>query len=246
MNHKYYFTVAATFLAVAMLSTRGLSQDPQKNQAKAEVKANEGVAIKDASHTQRVSKLVGMEVHNAKGENLGEIKDLVMDLRTGQIRYAALSFGGFLGVGDKLFAVPLSALKVKHDGEDTYFVLNVEKERLKTAPGFNESAWPDFGNAQWIASIDAFYGGQSGSSEYYTAGSHSGKVVSAGDGKLVMVDQTGKNQHSHIVGADVRITLDGKEVKLNDLRKDHQITVKVAERDGKPYVTMIEAHSTRR
>ena len=73
------------------------------------------------------STLRNEKVVNAAGENLGLIEDYMIDLNNGRIAYCVLSFGGFLGMGDKLFAVPWSALTL--DKENKRFVLNVNKER---------------------------------------------------------------------------------------------------------------------
>lgn len=101
--------------------------------------------------TFRASDLTGMTVKNASGQNLGSVDDLVIDVSTGKVRYAAVSFGGFLGVGDKLFAVPFHAFQLKNDtGENKrHLVLNVTKERLERAKGFDKKAWPDFGDPRW-------------------------------------------------------------------------------------------------
>ncbi len=84
----------------------------------------------------------GDNVRNPSGEDLGTIKDLMIDLTTGNVRFAVVSFGGFLGVGDKLFAVPFEALQVDADNE--CFVLDVDKEKLESAPGFDDDNWPNF------------------------------------------------------------------------------------------------------
>lgn len=100
--------------------------------------------------------LLGEDVVNAAGEDLGDIKEIMLDMSTGQVAYAVLSFGGFLGMGEKLFAVPWQALHL--DTANKQFVLNIEKERLKTAPGFNKDAWPDMGDVGWANQIHSFYG----------------------------------------------------------------------------------------
>src|SRR5919201_869381 len=61
----------------------------------------------------RASKLIGADVENPSGQNLGDIKDIVLDPQTGQIAYAVLGFGGFLGMGEKYFAIPWTALSAK-------------------------------------------------------------------------------------------------------------------------------------
>jgi sporulation protein YlmC with PRC-barrel domain len=102
----------------------------------------------------RASEMIGADVENAQGENLGEIKDLAIDVGRGKIGYAVLSFGGFLGMGDKLFAIPFEALTHHEDK----CVLDVPKERLKEAPGFDPDAWPDFSDAAMGAELRRFYG----------------------------------------------------------------------------------------
>ncbi|MDX1438828.1 MAG: PRC-barrel domain-containing protein, partial [Rubricoccaceae bacterium] len=86
------------------------------------------------------STLTHDHVVNPKGEDLGRIEDFVLDLENGWISYAVLSFGGILGIGDKYFAVPLEALKLDPDNE--HFILDVTKEKLENAPGFDKDNWP--------------------------------------------------------------------------------------------------------
>jgi sporulation protein YlmC with PRC-barrel domain len=104
------------------------------------------------------STIVGMNVKNSLNETVGSINELVLDTATGNIRYAALSVGGFLGIGDKLFAVPWESLKMKHEGKDRYFFLDVDKEKMKNAPGFAQDNWPDFANPKFGEDIDRYYG----------------------------------------------------------------------------------------
>ncbi len=100
--------------------------------------------------------LVGNDVYNHKGEDLGDIKEIMLDMRSGNVGYAVLSFGGFLGVGEKLFAVPWRALVL--DTENKRFVLNVEKDRLKDAPGFDKDHWPNMADQGWAREIHTYYG----------------------------------------------------------------------------------------
>jgi sporulation protein YlmC with PRC-barrel domain len=104
------------------------------------------------------SKLIGNKVINREGEQLGNIKDLMIDLDDAQIAYAVLSFGGFLGLGDKLFAIPLEALILR--GKDHTVILDVDKEVLKNAPGFDKDQWPDDAQyeAGWLLAIYEYYG----------------------------------------------------------------------------------------
>ena len=102
------------------------------------------------------STLSGDPVRNTAGEDLGKIEDFMIDLERGRIAYAVLSFGGVLGLGDKLFAVPWKALTV--DTDRHCFVLNVPKERLKDAPGFDKDNWPDLTDTDWGTQVNSFYG----------------------------------------------------------------------------------------
>jgi len=108
----------------------------------------------------RGSKLIGADVENTQGENLGDIKDVVFNSR-GQLEYAVLGFGGFLGMGEKYFAVPWAALKTvagQKPGDREHYVLNMDKERLKNAPGFDKNNWPNMADRSWADQVYAFYG----------------------------------------------------------------------------------------
>lgn len=95
-------------------------------------------------------------VVNTKGTTLGDIKDLMIDPATGTVEYAVLDFGGFLGIGDKLFAVPLQAFTVDRTNER--FTLDVTKERLENAPGFDKSDWPSSADATFTEGVYDYYG----------------------------------------------------------------------------------------
>jgi len=100
--------------------------------------------------------LVGDDVYNHQEENVGDIKEIMLDMRSGIVAYAVLSFGGILGMGEKLFAVPWNALTL--DTKNKRFVLNVEKDRLKDAPGFHKDRWPNMADQSWVREIHSYYG----------------------------------------------------------------------------------------
>ena len=102
------------------------------------------------------STLIGNEVYNPEEEHLGEIKEIMIETATGEVGYAVLSFGGLLGMGDKLFAVPWNALKL--DTQNKRFVLDEDKESLKNAPGFDKDAWPSMADRQWGSAVHDYYG----------------------------------------------------------------------------------------
>ena len=107
--------------------------------------------------------MIGNKVVNHAGEPLGTLEELVIDLEEGHILYAVLSFGGFMGMGDKLFAIPWEAFLL--NPKDHTFILEVEKEVLKEAPGFDKDHWPNNAHevftpreAGWLLDIYEYYG----------------------------------------------------------------------------------------
>ena len=100
--------------------------------------------------------LIGAKVVNGEGKDLGTVEDLVIDSRDDRVVYAILSFGGFLGMGDKNFAIPWQALGF--DVDNKVAVLNIDQDRLKNAPGFDKDNWPDMTDRTWASQIHTHYG----------------------------------------------------------------------------------------
>lgn len=113
-----------------------------------------------ASKIHRASEVLGLNVMTPDNEDtIGEVDDLVLDAENGTIRYAAVSVGGFLGIGDKMVAVPWKAFECRKDEDgNSYLSLNTTKEKLEKAPGFDQDHWPDFGNEKWSTDNDRHYG----------------------------------------------------------------------------------------
>jgi sporulation protein YlmC with PRC-barrel domain len=101
------------------------------------------------------STLAGDSVRNGAGEDLGKVDELMIDIPSGRIAYAVLSFGGFLGMGNKLFAVPWNALRV--DEDEHCFILDIDKSTLEAAPGFDKDNWPDMADNVWGSEIFRYY-----------------------------------------------------------------------------------------
>ncbi len=99
--------------------------------------------------------VIGVKVQNPQSENLGEIEEIILEKVSGKVRYLVLSFGGFLGMGDKLFALPWNA--IHYNPEQDAFILNISKEKLKNAPGFNKDQPPDYNDQIWGESISKYY-----------------------------------------------------------------------------------------
>lgn len=109
--------------------------------------------------TRRVlscSSLAGDRVRNTAGEDLGKIEEIMIDIPSGRVAYAVLSFGGFLGLGNKLFAIPWDAFTV--DEAEKEFVLNVDRKALENAPGFDKDNWPDMADPDFARQVYGYYG----------------------------------------------------------------------------------------
>jgi sporulation protein YlmC with PRC-barrel domain len=128
-------------------------QEPEAT-GKAEDKGGATVAFDTAF---RVSKIKDLKVLNDRNQDLGRIDDLVIDMNAGKVKYAALAHGTTLGLGGKLFAVPLSEFTLKHAANDAFLVLNVDQESLKNAPGFDKDHWPNVADSNWAAEVDRYY-----------------------------------------------------------------------------------------
>jgi len=104
----------------------------------------------------KASSIIGTKVVNPKHDRLGDIKEVIIDPRTGKVAYAVVSFDEFLGMGEKLFAIPFSAFD--YDMTKSEYVLNVSKKRLKSAPGFDSHHWPTMSDEKWNREVHMFYG----------------------------------------------------------------------------------------
>ena len=123
---------------------------------------DETTALADERRGERIRRvmsagtLAGDRVRNQAGEDLGKIEEIMLDVPTGRIAYAVLSFGGVLGMGNKLFAVPWQALTLNE--RDHEFILNVNKQQLENAPGFDKDNWPDMADPNFSDQIHQYYG----------------------------------------------------------------------------------------
>lgn len=109
----------------------------------------------------RASVMMGMDIQNRQGDGVGRVNDLVIDADTGKVRYAAVTYGGFLGLGNKMFAVPYEAFSCEVDPEDPdqrLLFLDVTQKQLEGAEGFDEANWPDFADPSFAAELDERYG----------------------------------------------------------------------------------------
>jgi len=104
----------------------------------------------------KASSIIGTKVVNPKAESLGDIKEIVIDPSTGRVAYVVVSFGGFLSMGEKLFAIPFSSFE--YNLANNEYVLHVPKERLENAPGFDAEHWPSMSDEKWNRDVYKYYG----------------------------------------------------------------------------------------
>lgn len=98
-------------------------------------------ATLDRVAPEDATRLMGRQVNNAKGENMGRIVDVLVD-GSGRPRAAVIDFGGFLGVGSRKIAVDWRALRFSPDGKSSVVVSDLGRDQLKSAPEYKESGQP--------------------------------------------------------------------------------------------------------
>lgn len=154
--------VATLMCATMVMSPSSADDDVKvKNQTRNNRSQAGSLDDKTSGSAIRVSQLLGMNIQNSKGEGVGEINDIVLDANTGRVKYAAVTYGGLLGVGNKMFAVPFEAFKCQQDPDDRdehVMVLNVTQKQLEGQTGFDEDHWPNFADRKFTADLDKRYG----------------------------------------------------------------------------------------
>lgn len=99
--------------------------------------------------------LAGDSVVNVDGEDIGKLEHIMIDVRSGTIAYAVLACGGVFGAREKLFAIPWSALAL--DASRKCFVLDVARDRLESAPGFDRDHWPRMADPEWAREVHEYF-----------------------------------------------------------------------------------------
>ena len=108
-----------------------------------------------ANSPVKASSIIGTDVVNPEGESLGDIKEVVIDPYTGRVAYAVVAFGGFLSMGEKLFAIPFSSFDYNTTTQN--YSLDVSRERLEAAPGFDPAHWPSMADEKWNREMYRYY-----------------------------------------------------------------------------------------
>jgi sporulation protein YlmC with PRC-barrel domain len=158
----FAFTVSAWADEPAQNRNNNAANNPANN---ANNNSNNNAAV-DQTHVAiardfRTSDIIGLYVKNKNHEDLGKIDDLVIDMKNGEVRYAAIAYGGVAGIGSKLFAVPWQKLTFMfgepNKANSRHFMLDASKEQFENSPGFDSSHWPNVADSNWAASVDKHY-----------------------------------------------------------------------------------------
>jgi sporulation protein YlmC with PRC-barrel domain len=157
--------LAATFAMPALAqqygqqqTQPGQQQEQQRQQQQQQQQTQQQRAQQDDRLDVRASRLIGMDVRNPQGENLGNVSDLVLDTQNNRVHYVVLSHGGLFGIGDNLFAFPMQSFAVAPDLR--HLVLNVDRATLRDAEGFDRNRWPDLADDQYWGGVDRRFGQQ--------------------------------------------------------------------------------------
>lgn len=150
-HSKLYSALAVMAITTMMATSPCFAEKAQ---------ANNEVGMMKGGYSILGSKLIGMGVENSQGENLGEVKDIMID-STGKVRYAAVSYGGFMGMGEKMYAVPLDAFTFSREKDmffdDVKLILDVTEDQLKDEKGFDNENWPNLDDEGYRNDLDTRY-----------------------------------------------------------------------------------------
>jgi sporulation protein YlmC with PRC-barrel domain len=102
------------------------------------------------------STLEGDDVVNAAGTKLGTLKELMIDITSGELSYVVLSRGGLMGMGERLYAIPWGLVSI--DGDNQQILLDLDEEFLDRSPGFDPDNWPEFSSQTWGEDLHRHYG----------------------------------------------------------------------------------------
>jgi sporulation protein YlmC with PRC-barrel domain len=155
--HSKLYSVLAVMAITTMMATSPCFADTAKTTTDAQ---SGEVGTMNGGYSIIASKLIGMDVENPQGDNLGNVKDIVID-STGKVRYVAVTYGGFMGMGEKKYAVPLEAFTFKRDEgmfyDDVIVILNVSEDQLKDEEGFDNDNWPNLDDEGYQKNLDTRY-----------------------------------------------------------------------------------------
>lgn len=148
--------ILTVLLAALLLAPAHAQVVPDTGWADAQDQADREAAERAPHFNMRASELIGREVFNRRGFSLGEVQDLFVDAGSQEVHYAVLAFGGVMGLGEKLFPVPMRAFH--YTPQFDALRLNVDVNTLQYAPGFERDTWPNYGDPSFFGEVRRFFG----------------------------------------------------------------------------------------
>ncbi len=118
------------------------------------------VATEETNRLIASDQVEGTAVYNTQAERLGSVYNFMVDKRSGQVEYAVMSFGGFLGIGDDYYPLPWKALK--YDTKLGGYVVDLDKDRLQQAPHYARAAEDEWRDPAYGGRVSDYYGGMLG------------------------------------------------------------------------------------
>ena len=114
------------------------------------------VATDETDRLIASNKVEGTAVYNRQGDRLGDVYNFMVDKYSGQVAYAVMSFGGFLGIGESYHPLPWRVLN--YDTGMGGYVVDLDKDRLRGAPSFSRDQPPDWSDRNWGTRVHDYYG----------------------------------------------------------------------------------------
>jgi hypothetical protein len=117
---------------------------------------NNSVATDETSDLISSDKVEDTAVYNRQGEKLGSIHSVMIDKVSGKVAYAVMSFGGFLGIGDRYHPLPWTTLT--YDSRQGGYVVDLDQSMLEEAPSYSTTEMPDWSDREWSRQVQDYYG----------------------------------------------------------------------------------------
>ena len=209
---KQYFRIFTSAASASLLVFTTLAQDTSNQTGtpgEPSITGTNSGRADVAGSIGKGSKIIGMEVKNYQNEKLGKVDELAVDLQSGRIVQVVLSIGGFLGIGDRLVAVPPGALH--YDAANKVVKLDADKEKLKAAPRFEASKWEEYSQSNHVNQVYSYYGRQPYS------------PIAANNDQTPNVDRTKKVDRTANVGTNAVADVNNSGLNARD-RNDQTLT----------------------
>ncbi len=174
----------------------------------------------------RASQVIGLNVKNSGDETIGEVQDLVLDMKSGEILAVVISSGGFLGMADTLSSVPVSVLR--YDANTKAFKTKLTKEQLGKAPQFKSGAWPDYNDATNTEALRSYRDAVGGD---VTAPDNSAQNEKPNNREVMIPTDQGNSERDVQITKDIRssimaadLSFNAKNIKI--ITKDENVVLK--------------------